>query len=139
MILGYLIFLGSGALIKHSFKIERELKDVSLVTNGLAALITFFKEAVNSEIERVLSKDYQLAIARYDDVFVAIFSDIDDAMALGLARKYVRIIGNKLRDMGIGFNMTKLDRISTAIKDVIEKLEKEIEILNQKASEVKYI
>jgi len=94
---------------------------------------------VNSEIERVLSKDYQLAIARYDDVIVAIFSDIDDAMALGLARKYVRIIGNKLRDMGIGFNMTKLDRISTAIKDVIEKLEKEIEILNQKASEVKYI
>jgi len=43
MILGYLIFLGSGALIKHSFKIERA-KGCFSVTNGLAALITFSKK-----------------------------------------------------------------------------------------------
>ena len=105
----------------------------------LQLLLLFFKEAVNSEIERVLSKDYQLAIARYNDVIVAVFSDIDNAIALGLARKYAKIISNKLKDAGIGFDATRLDRISTAIKDVIEKLKKEIEILNQKASEVKYI
>ena len=45
MILGYLIFLESGALIKYNLNVRGELKDVSLVANGLAALITFFQRS----------------------------------------------------------------------------------------------
>ncbi len=142
MIYGYIVVLQSGIFVASNFfgKFkEAEQMDITMVASGIVALSNFFDRLSGEPLENVIIGDYKLAIRYNDDLVVAIFADRNDAIAEGLAKKYLKELTEcyKTKCPNIGeFNDSETNE---ELNIVLDKLNKEIVIINTQAKDMHYL
>ena len=142
MIYGYIVVLQSGIFVASNFfgKFkEAEQMDITMVASGIVALSNFFDRLSGEPLENVIIGDYKLAIRYNDDLVVAIFADRNDAIAEGLAKKYLKELTEcyKTKCPNIGeFNDSETNE---ELNSVLDKLNKEIVIINTQAKDMHYL
>lgn len=140
MIYGYLIIAPGGLLITHKLteKIFERKIDISLLSNGIYALSTFFGEVLGRKLEEIIGRDYKFVINEERDLIIAFLSDIDDNNARILAKKYLKRILNELLEKNI-VSFDLIDHIVSSIKNILSELDEEIRHINEKFSDVRYV
>ncbi|MGQ4834735.1 MAG: hypothetical protein ACP6IS_12695 [Candidatus Asgardarchaeia archaeon] len=146
MINELLIITRSGKLIHYkSFSGESILErsqstlsdeTLSLVSGAIVALVIFGEKVYNKELEQVKIEEKMLHIAEGRNVIICIVTDGPIISALFLARKYVKILDEKLEVCEKESNVNKVESI---VKDDIHNLEKEIIELNKRIAKTEYI
>ncbi len=142
MIYGYIVVLQSGIFVASNFfgKFkEAEQMDITMVASGIVALSNFFDRLSGEPLENVIIGDYKLAIRYNDYLVVAIFADRNDAIAEGLAKKYLKELTEcyKTKCPNIGeFNDSETNE---ELNIVLDKLNKEIVIINTQAKDMHYL
>ena len=143
MINELLIITRSGKLIHHkSFsyegipkKSEISEEDLSLVSGAIVALTIFGERIYHKELEQVKIEETMIHIAEGENGIVCIITDGPILSALFLARKYVKLIDEKLSICEKESNIRKMESM---IEEDIRHLEQEIIKINKRILETKY-
>jgi len=142
MIYGYIIATASGILLRYRFFgkfMETKENDVSLLASGLTALLSFFNMVSDDHLETVAGEKYRIFIASRGELIFAVLSDKLDVMAKSVANKYVSLLIERIRELGIDLSVFIEGVINKAFGDIFARLDEEIEELNKQAGDVKYI
>jgi len=127
MILGYVIGTVNGVLIGHKFLGGSPTSRSALTLAALSAIRSFCLDALDEPIEQVSGGKNQISLACGGQLMVAVFSSVNTAVAMRLAKKYLDLVQQKLKNKEVTVSSPTLRE---TVSDELGKLDQEIEQLN---------
>ena len=142
MIKGYLIALQSGILVASKFFEDignMDNIDLGMVTSGIVALCNFFNNISRERLKSVIVGDLKLVIRDNEDILFAIISNKNDAIAEGLAKKYLKMVTECYKTKCRNIGEIEDEKSKKQLKKLLNTINNEIVEINKQAREIRYI
>ncbi|MGQ4892242.1 MAG: hypothetical protein ACP6IP_07105 [Candidatus Njordarchaeia archaeon] len=142
MIKGYIIALQSGILVASRFFEDMknyDSTDLGMVTSGIVALCNFFNKISGDHLKSVIVGDLKLVIRDNEELLFAIISDRSDAIAEGLAKKYLKMVTECYRTECPNIGEIEDERSKKGLEKLLDIINKEIMEINEQAKQIRYI
>ncbi|WXG44300.1 MAG: hypothetical protein WED04_09750 [Promethearchaeati archaeon SRVP18_Atabeyarchaeia-1] len=136
MIFGYILGTKEGLLIADRFFGAPPGAKSELAVSALSAIRSFTLSVLSESIEQVVTGRNQISLAVGRRLMLAAISRVNVAVAKQLAKKYVKIIEEKIGETEINGSTPELFDM---IKEELNALEGEINEVNGKYSQISYI
>ncbi len=148
MIFGYVLIAPNGIPIhfkifpemiqeENVFK-EPDFELVVLFSSGLNAIQSFFKTLFGIELDEFIGGEIKMSRYSFEDYMFVTITDLNDAMARTIARKFLPNIVSRISESNISSSSSS-SHLEDLLKDIIEQVDEEIKNLNQKYQGTKYI
>jgi hypothetical protein len=136
MIFGFILGTKDGLLIYDKFFDVPKSTESELAVSSLSAIRSFTLSVLSESVEQVITGRNMISLAVGKRIMLAAISRVNVAVAKQLAKKYVKIIEEKLGNKEINYSTPGL---VNGIRDVLDNLERDINLVNDEYSQISYI
>jgi hypothetical protein len=136
MIFGFILGTKDGLLIYDKFIDVPKATASELAVSSLSAIRSFTLSVLSESVEQVVTGRNMISLAVGKKLMLAAISRVNVAVAKQLAKKYVKIIEEKLGSKDINFSTPAL--VET-IRGELDNLERDITLVNDEYSQISYI
>jgi hypothetical protein len=136
VIFGFILGTKDGLLIYDKFFDVSPTAASELALSSLSAIRSFTLSVLSESIEQVVTGRNMISLAVGRKLMLAAISRVNTAVAKQLAKKYVKIIEEKLGTRDINYSTPELVK---AIRGELDNLERDINLVNGEYSQISYI
>ena len=136
MIFGFILGTKDGLLIYDKFFNVSPNTASELAVSSLSAIRSFTLSVLSESVEQVVTGRNMISVAVGKRLMLAAISRVNTAVAKQLAKKYVKVLEEKLGGRDLNYSTPEL---VSSIRGELDNLERDINLVNNEYSQISYV